>query len=303
MSRAPQRYPSPLFLQSVENCVCIVRNLSYHVHKEVPGADRYQEAEPRLPGSAMGAQRRRREDAGCFGGKKAKGVWVGLGYCVRTPSPAKPKVLRTHRGHVQGAKEGAQDHLCSGPPWCLDPGPQLQEGPGGPSLEVPRTAPPPGIGRAPEDPEEPRGQHPTCLTPSLPRVQLPGVCTLPSPASLRWPFLIPVPLVGTQPPKVIGVRVPVPLPYTSWEGMGVLPAQAPLLSPVLPPAAQKSGSMKVSPCLSCRAGLAGAVGTRDPSPPIAQAAISMTTAGLFILGKAPSLSLLQAAISMATVWT
>ncbi|KAB0406857.1 hypothetical protein E2I00_006180, partial [Balaenoptera physalus] len=26
--------------KSVENCVCIVRNLSYHVHKEVPGADR-----------------------------------------------------------------------------------------------------------------------------------------------------------------------------------------------------------------------------------------------------------------------
>ncbi|EPY90143.1 Armadillo repeat protein deleted in velo-cardio-facial syndrome isoform 2-like protein [Camelus ferus] len=59
--------------KSVENCVCIVRNLSYHVHKEVPGADRYQEAEPGPPGSAMGSQRRRRDDAGCFGGKKAKG--------------------------------------------------------------------------------------------------------------------------------------------------------------------------------------------------------------------------------------
>ena len=116
MSHAPQRYPSPLSLQSVENCVCIVRNLSYHVHKEVPGADRYQEAEPRPPGSAMGAQRRRREDAGCFGGKKAKGVWVGLGYCSRPPDPAKPKALHTHRGHIQGAKEGAQGHLCSGPP-------------------------------------------------------------------------------------------------------------------------------------------------------------------------------------------
>ncbi|XP_057383294.1 splicing regulator ARVCF isoform X4 [Balaenoptera acutorostrata] len=65
--------------KSVENCVCIVRNLSYHVHKEVPGADRYQEAEPRLPGSAMGAQRRRREDAGCFGGKKAKEEWFHEG--------------------------------------------------------------------------------------------------------------------------------------------------------------------------------------------------------------------------------
>ncbi|XP_073079818.1 splicing regulator ARVCF isoform X1 [Manis javanica] len=59
--------------KSVENCVCIMRNLSYHVHKEVPGADRYQDAEPGPPGSALGSQRRRRDDAGCFGGKKAKG--------------------------------------------------------------------------------------------------------------------------------------------------------------------------------------------------------------------------------------
>nr|XP_010955256.1 PREDICTED: LOW QUALITY PROTEIN: armadillo repeat protein deleted in velo-cardio-facial syndrome [Camelus bactrianus] len=65
--------------KSVENCVCIVRNLSYHVHKEVPGADRYQEAEPGPPGSAMGSQRRRRDDAGCFGGKKAKEEWFHQG--------------------------------------------------------------------------------------------------------------------------------------------------------------------------------------------------------------------------------
>ncbi|XP_006875887.1 PREDICTED: armadillo repeat protein deleted in velo-cardio-facial syndrome [Chrysochloris asiatica] len=65
--------------KSVENCVCIVRNLSYHVHKEVPGADRYQEAEPGPPGSAAGSQRRRRDDAGCFGGKKAKEEWFHQG--------------------------------------------------------------------------------------------------------------------------------------------------------------------------------------------------------------------------------
>uniref|UniRef100_A0A2K5WL81 ARVCF delta catenin family member n=2 Tax=Macaca fascicularis TaxID=9541 RepID=A0A2K5WL81_MACFA len=59
--------------KSVENCVCIMRNLSYHVHKEVPGADRYQEAEPGPLGSAVVSQRRRRDDASCFGGKKAKG--------------------------------------------------------------------------------------------------------------------------------------------------------------------------------------------------------------------------------------
>uniref|UniRef100_A0A2I3GSC7 ARVCF delta catenin family member n=1 Tax=Nomascus leucogenys TaxID=61853 RepID=A0A2I3GSC7_NOMLE len=62
--------------KSVENCVCIMRNLSYHVHKEVPGADRYQEAEPGPLGSAVGSQRRRRDDASCFGGKKAKGGWA-----------------------------------------------------------------------------------------------------------------------------------------------------------------------------------------------------------------------------------
>ncbi|TKS84463.1 Armadillo repeat protein deleted in velo-cardio-facial syndrome [Collichthys lucidus] len=29
--------------KSVENCVCILRNLSYHVHKEIPGMERFQE--------------------------------------------------------------------------------------------------------------------------------------------------------------------------------------------------------------------------------------------------------------------
>lgn len=76
----PVSQPGHLFPQSVENCVCIMRNLSYHVHKEVPGADRYQEAEPGIQGSATASQRRRKDDASCFGGKKAKGGWVSLGY-------------------------------------------------------------------------------------------------------------------------------------------------------------------------------------------------------------------------------
>lgn len=76
--------PGHLFPQSVENCVCIMRNLSYHVHKEVPGADRYQEVEPGIPGSAATSQRRRKDDASCFGGKKAKGGWVRL-RCVSFP--------------------------------------------------------------------------------------------------------------------------------------------------------------------------------------------------------------------------
>ena len=60
-------------LQSVENCVCIMRNLSYHVHKEVPGAERFLDpSAPQAPGSAA-TQRKKKDDAGCFGGKKAKG--------------------------------------------------------------------------------------------------------------------------------------------------------------------------------------------------------------------------------------
>ncbi|XP_028852466.1 ARVCF delta catenin family member b isoform X9 [Denticeps clupeoides] len=59
--------------KSVENCVCIMRNLSYQVHKEVPGAEKYQDPSAmQAPGSA-GPQRKKKDDAGCFGGKKAKG--------------------------------------------------------------------------------------------------------------------------------------------------------------------------------------------------------------------------------------
>lgn len=53
--------------------MCIMRNLSYHVHKEVPGAEKFQDPSAlQAPGSA-GPQRKKKEDAGCFGGKKAKG--------------------------------------------------------------------------------------------------------------------------------------------------------------------------------------------------------------------------------------
>ncbi|CAL8248835.1 unnamed protein product [Merluccius merluccius] len=65
--------------KSVENCVCIMRNLSYHVHKEVPGAERFLDpSAPPAPGSA-GTQRKKKDDAGCFGGKKAKEEWFNQG--------------------------------------------------------------------------------------------------------------------------------------------------------------------------------------------------------------------------------
>uniref|UniRef100_A0A3Q1CCU9 ARVCF delta catenin family member n=1 Tax=Amphiprion ocellaris TaxID=80972 RepID=A0A3Q1CCU9_AMPOC len=59
--------------KSVENCVCIMRNLSYHVHKEVPGAEKFQDPSALQAPGSVGPQRKKKDDAGCFGGKKAKG--------------------------------------------------------------------------------------------------------------------------------------------------------------------------------------------------------------------------------------
>ncbi|XP_029427856.1 armadillo repeat protein deleted in velo-cardio-facial syndrome isoform X2 [Rhinatrema bivittatum] len=65
--------------KSVENCTCIMRNLSYHVHKEVPGADRFQELDSHQPTGMGGPQKKKKDDAGCFGGKKAKEEWFNQG--------------------------------------------------------------------------------------------------------------------------------------------------------------------------------------------------------------------------------
>nr|DBA23103.1 TPA: hypothetical protein GDO54_014054 [Pyxicephalus adspersus] len=66
-------------LRSVENCVCIMRNLSYHVHKEVPGADRFHDLDSTLQTGIGGQQKKKKDDAGCFGGKKAKEEWFNQG--------------------------------------------------------------------------------------------------------------------------------------------------------------------------------------------------------------------------------
>ncbi|XP_067376620.1 ARVCF delta catenin family member b isoform X11 [Channa argus] len=65
--------------KSVENCVCIMRNLSYHVHKEVPGAEKFQDASALEATGSAGPQRKKKDDAGCFGGKKAKEEWFNQG--------------------------------------------------------------------------------------------------------------------------------------------------------------------------------------------------------------------------------
>ncbi|XP_064432467.1 catenin delta-1 isoform X11 [Mirounga angustirostris] len=51
----------------VENCVCLLRNLSYQVHREIPQAERYQEAPPNV------ANNTGPHAASCFGAKKGKG--------------------------------------------------------------------------------------------------------------------------------------------------------------------------------------------------------------------------------------
>lgn len=58
-------------LQLVENCVCLLRNLSYQVHREVPGCERYAEAAPLNHGPAHAHK------GGCFSSRKGKGqCWI-----------------------------------------------------------------------------------------------------------------------------------------------------------------------------------------------------------------------------------
>lgn len=54
--------------QLVENCVCLLRNLSYQVHREIPHAERYQET-PLVPANNAAPH-----NASCFGAKKGKGL-------------------------------------------------------------------------------------------------------------------------------------------------------------------------------------------------------------------------------------
>ncbi|XP_038674386.1 LOW QUALITY PROTEIN: ARVCF delta catenin family member b [Scyliorhinus canicula] len=64
--------------KSVENCVCIMRNLSYQVHREVPGADKFREPAADQTGTGN-SQKKKKDDSGCFGGKKAKEEWFNQG--------------------------------------------------------------------------------------------------------------------------------------------------------------------------------------------------------------------------------
>ncbi|XP_077354015.1 splicing regulator ARVCF-like isoform X2 [Festucalex cinctus] len=65
--------------KSVENCVCILRNLSYHVHKEVAGVERLQEPHVTQLMKSVAPHRKKNHEPDCFGGKRPKEEWFSHG--------------------------------------------------------------------------------------------------------------------------------------------------------------------------------------------------------------------------------
>uniref|UniRef100_A0A674BBU7 Catenin delta 1 n=1 Tax=Salmo trutta TaxID=8032 RepID=A0A674BBU7_SALTR len=118
----------------VENSVCLLRNLSYQVHREVPGCERYLEAAPLNQGPVPGSNK-----ASCFGSRKGKGkkdADDGSADQVDIPkrtTPAKgeskryellfqPEVVRVYTSLLRESKNpsvleaaaGAIQNLCAG---------------------------------------------------------------------------------------------------------------------------------------------------------------------------------------------
>uniref|UniRef100_A0A8C9QQI4 Catenin delta 1 n=1 Tax=Scleropages formosus TaxID=113540 RepID=A0A8C9QQI4_SCLFO len=113
----------------IENCVCLLRNLSYQVHREVPGCERYLETMPQNQGPSTGSVQK----ASCFGSRKGKG-WSEdtaadmIDFPKRT-TPAKgyellfqPEVVRIYASLLKESKNpsvleaaaGAIQNLCAG---------------------------------------------------------------------------------------------------------------------------------------------------------------------------------------------
>ncbi|XP_037545523.1 catenin delta-1 isoform X2 [Nematolebias whitei] len=112
-----------------ENCVCLLRNLSYHLHREIPGHERYQDATPISHGPAPSGQK-----GGCFSSRKSKGprnegaANEPIDIPKRT-SPAKgyellfqPEVVHIYKSLLMESKNptvleasaGAIQNLCAG---------------------------------------------------------------------------------------------------------------------------------------------------------------------------------------------
>ncbi|XP_035039729.1 armadillo repeat protein deleted in velo-cardio-facial syndrome homolog isoform X3 [Hippoglossus stenolepis] len=102
--------------KSVENCVCILRNLSYHVHKEIPGAERFQEPHSSLMRSV--GQQKKKNEPDCFGGKRPKEEWFNQGLELLY----QPEVVRlylslltcSHNNNTLEAAAGAVQNLAAG---------------------------------------------------------------------------------------------------------------------------------------------------------------------------------------------
>ncbi|XP_061684777.1 catenin delta-1 isoform X2 [Syngnathoides biaculeatus] len=113
----------------IENSVCLLRNLSYHVHREIPGCERYQEAAPVNQGPAPSTQK-----GGCFSSRKSKGkkdedAAADIIDIPKRTTPAKgyellfqPEVVRIYTSLLKESKNptvleasaGAVQNLCAG---------------------------------------------------------------------------------------------------------------------------------------------------------------------------------------------
>ncbi|XP_061580906.1 catenin delta-1 isoform X1 [Cololabis saira] len=119
----------------IENSVCLLRNLSYHVHREIPGWERYQETTPINQGPAPSSQK-----SGCFSSRKGKDEWFSKGKrnedastdvidIPKRTTPAKgyellyqPEVVRIYTSLLRESKNpsvleasaGAVQNLCAG---------------------------------------------------------------------------------------------------------------------------------------------------------------------------------------------
>ncbi|KAM9477030.1 catenin delta-1 isoform 1-T2 [Clarias gariepinus] len=119
----------------VENSVCLLRNLSYQVHREIPGCERYQETAPVNQGPAPANHK-----GGCFSSRKGKDEWFSKGKndvdgitdiidIPKRTTPAKgyellfqPEVVRVYTSLLKESKNpsvleaaaGAIQNLCAG---------------------------------------------------------------------------------------------------------------------------------------------------------------------------------------------
>uniref|UniRef100_A0A671YTD3 Catenin delta 1 n=1 Tax=Sparus aurata TaxID=8175 RepID=A0A671YTD3_SPAAU len=113
----------------IENSVCLLRNLSYQVHREIPGCERYQEAQPINQGPAPSSQK-----GGCFSSRKSKGrkdedQAADIIDIPKRTTPAKgyellyqPEVVRIYTSLLKESKNptvleasaGAVQNLCAG---------------------------------------------------------------------------------------------------------------------------------------------------------------------------------------------